>query len=576
MESQPLTLKIAGPAGLGIKTLGQFLSRLLIAHGQSVSDYSEYPSLVRGGHNTFQITFSPKPVLAPYSSVDYFLSIAPNHWQVHQSEFHSHTLVLADTVNSSDSLSKGQLISLPFDQLRSQLSAPIYLNSLYAGLVGFILNFNPQLVSQIITQTFVNSSSQNLAAYQLGFDYAQKNLASYQTCLTISSKRKSPLYLDGNEAFAQGLIDGGCRFYAAYPMTPATGVLHYLAAKSATSNMVVVHPEDEIAAANMAAGAAFAGVLSATGTSGGGFALMNEAVSFCGVAELGVVFYLVSRPGPATGLPTWTSQGDLLHAIYSGHGEFPKIVIAPSDHTDSYQLAAQALTLAHHYQLPVIVVSDKFLAESGGIINRLPRLTPVSPRSFSPPGVNYQRYSLNSPPVEISAPGDPGGEYLCNSYEHDPWGWSTEDSGMIEKMQQRRQSKLKSRHFFPSDLFFGEGDSSNLVVSWGSTKGPILEALKLGTKKPWHLLHLRSLWPLNPKLKTLISSYSQIVTIENSLNSQLTALLKSYFDFSPQASFLKPNGRPFFPEEINQWLNHLRYRQVTRLVDQRHSEVSSG
>ena len=200
-----------------------------------------------------------------------------------------------------------------------------------------------------------------------------------------------------NEAYGWGFLKGEGNFYSAYPMTPATGAMHFLAAKSTSiDTLKVVHAEDEIGAANIAAGAAFAGARAATGTSGGGFALMNEAVSYCGISEIGLVFYLVSRPGPATGLPTWTAQGDLLHAIYSGHGEFPKVVMAPGDIQESFDDGVNSLNLAAQLQTPIIVISDKFLAESGASNTDLSKVkVKIETGDIdSKPEVDFKRYQF--------------------------------------------------------------------------------------------------------------------------------------------------------------------------------------
>jgi 2-oxoglutarate/2-oxoacid ferredoxin oxidoreductase subunit alpha len=525
MSQDVFTIKIAGPAGTGIKSSGLLLSRLLVAHGFNIRDYSEYPSLVRGGHNTYQVSFSQNEIFAPHYQVDMFFSLLPKHWQQHSKEFSPKTIVFGDDAP----------LVLPLKELSQQIGSQLYSNTICLGVSAFILGFNTKTCQQTIIKTF-GKNSPNLQAFDFGYDYALKNFVRRKIILNFPKKVSTNQIYDGNEAYGWGFLAGGGNFYAAYPMTPASGAMHFLASVQEKYKIKVLHPEDEIAAASLCVGAAFAGARSATGTSGGGFALMTETVSFCGAANLGVVFYLVSRPGPATGLPTWTSQGDLLFAVNSGHGEFNKIVIAPGDQQESFDFAIISLNLAAKFHLPVILLSDKFIAESGA---SLPDLSKIKTKIIS-----------NNLPL----PGSAGGEYMANSYEHDASGYAVEDIETINKntttRQQQRQQIIKSL-LSPKLL---NNNSSNLIVSWGSTKSTILETLKLLDNK-FDYLHLTTLWPIDAEIKTILSKYKKIFVIENNATAQLVTLLKSQFDFNPTKIILKSDGRPFFPEQLVKELN---------------------
>ncbi len=511
------SVKIAGPAGTGIKSSGQLLSKILLAHNFNLRDYSEYPSLVRGGHNTYQVSFSSGEIFAPHQKIDLFLALQPNHWQQHQPEFDQNSLVFAPDSK----------LMLPLANLATQAGGPLYTNTICLGVSAHVLNLDQKTCLKLISQQF-GSDSPNLKAFEIGFNYALKNFPK-QTIQNPKSNPQSPkssLY-DGNEAFAWGFIQAGGNFYAAYPMTPATGVLHLLAQKQKEYHFQVVHPEDEIAAASLAAGAAFAGSRTAVGTSGGGFALMTETISFCGAANLGVVFYLASRPGPATGMPTWTSQGDLLFAIHSGHGEFPKIVLAPGDQLESFEISAQALNLAAKFNLPVIVLSDKFLAES----------------SASLPDLSLKKTKLIKSTQSLR---------YANSYEHDESGFATEDPAIARKMILQRLALIpKILKSVPKpQTYFGSPTSTTLIVSWGSTKSSIFEALKILDDPNLAYLQIKTLWPIDPKTENIFRQFKKIIIVENNATSQLTTLLKSQFDFHPTKTILKFNGRPFFPEEL--------------------------
>jgi 2-oxoglutarate/2-oxoacid ferredoxin oxidoreductase subunit alpha len=522
--SSVITLKITGPAGAGIKSSGVLFSKFLLAHGLNLRDYSEYPSLVRGGHNSYQVSFSEGEVFAPHYNVDLLFSLLPNHWQIHDPELVEGCLIFADDGNNV----------LPLSELSKQFGSALYSNTICLGVAVFVLGLNKDICQKLVLDQF-GADSPNIPAFLSGFDYATKNFSNL--CLNHESyvmNRNSNLLYEGNDAFAWGFIQGGGNFYAAYPMTPSSGVLHLLAAKQEKYNIKVIHAEDEIACASLAVGATFAGARAATGTSGGGFALMTENVSLCGAADLGTVFYLASRPGPATGLPTWTGQSDLLFAVHSGHGEFNKIVLAPGDQQESFDIANAALNLGAKFNVPVIVVSDKFLAESGA---SLPDLSKV-------------KYPIVT--SEKPIPGMAGKEYMANSYEHDEQGFSVEDSASIIASVLKRKAQLEQiKKSLPSPKIYGNKSASKLIVSWGSTKSTILETLNLiENNQDYAFLQVVSMWPLNSELESIIKNYQEIIVIENNATSQLTTLLKSQFDFTPTKIILKYDGRPFFPEEL--------------------------
>lgn len=556
MTSNFSTIKIAGPAGAGIKSAGQVFSKILIDHGFNVIDYSEYPSLVRGGHNTYQITFSNEKVYATHFNVDLFFSVYPNHWEKHQEEFTKSTIVFSDE-DFSNIKSKAKLLNLPLKEMATQVGNPMVINTLCLGVAAYLYGLDIKKSEEFICEAYEKYADVNLKAFDLAYNYASKNFSKLQIKTKKPTKKTKMGFYDGNESYGWGFIKGGGTFYAAYPMTPATGALHFLAAKQAEFKLTVVHPEDEISSANMAAGAAFTGARSATGTSGGGFALMNEAISFCAISEIGMVYYLVSRPGPATGLPTWTSQGDLLHAIYSGHGEFPKVVLAPGDFDEAFEMGYTSLNLAAQLQTPILVVSDKLIGESSGSTKFFPEekvkietgkiLTEITKD-------DYKRYSLSNKDgiSPVTLPGTPNGEFLSNSYEHDEFGFSTEDANLTQKMFEKRMSKIKTAiKLAPKANFFGSKKANKLIISWGSPKGAILEALKLMNKKEdFAFLQLKTLWPINPEIKEIINAFKKTIVIENNGTNQLVTVLKSQFDFNPTRTISKNNGRPFFPEEI--------------------------
>ena len=567
MSKKVFTIKFAGPAGMGIKSVGQLFSKILIAHDFNLADYSEYPSLVRGGHNTCQISFSQDKVFAPHYFIDILFSIVPNHWPQHLGEFTKDTLIFSDEqidqINPEfNQKRKGKFLSLPLKTLANEIGSAQVVNTISLGVAAYLFNFDLELTKTIVCGFYKNFCDLNARAIQSGYDYAKTNFSKYKLNLIYKPTTKTTDFYEGNEAYSLGFLAGKGDFYCAYPMTPATGALHFLAAKQeAYPNLKVIHAEDEVGVANMAVGAAFAGARTAVGTSGGGFALMNEAMSLCGVSEVGVVYYLVSRPGPATGIPTYTAQADLLHAINSGHGEFPKIVIAPGDIDESFEMGYQSLNLAAKIQTPVIVVSDKFLGESSTSTQDLTKIKPEIDLGDieKNPNSDYKRYQYSQGGISPrTIPGTQNGQFLANSYEHDEYGFSTEDATTAKKMFDKRNSKYKlALKLAPKANLFGNKSAKKLIISWGSTKGPILEALKnIKNSSDFAFLQLKTLWPINPDIKKIIDGFKEIIVIENNGTGQLVSILKSQFDFNPQKIHLKYDGRPFFPEEIVKKLNN--------------------
>ena len=561
MNKSIYTVKIAGPAGAGIKNAGKLLSTLLTRHGYSVFDYSEYPSLVRGGHNTYQVSFSSRKIYTAYSTVDIFISLKPGHWRPHLQEFHTQTLIFSD---ETPHLKKHRVLSLPFAKIIQELDSDIYTNTVSLGLLSFLLRLDIKITQSLLKKSFPQKIEANLKAFRLGYEYGQSRFAKYQLQLNhhIQNLAAASLY-DGNEALGWGFLAGQGNFYAAYPMTPSTGLLHFLAEKQKQFNLVVRHPEDEIAAANMASGAAFAGSRAAVGTSGGGFALMTESVSFSAMAEIGMVYYLIQRPAPATGMPTWTSQSDLLFSVFSGHGDFLKIVLAPGTHLESFDFSWQALNLADILQTPIIVLTDKFLAESSTNLNDLSKIRVSIDRGkiiTSKISTGFKRYSLKSTSgiSSRSLPGIKDGMFLANSYEHDETGFATEDGKTAALMAGKRLKKIKTAFTLtPLPILHGPKNFTTLILSWGSTTAPILETLQFLKQKHTSFLQIRTLWPLHPKIKTYLSKAKKIIVIENNQTSQLTTLLKSQFFFQPNHTILKFDGRPFFPEELYEKIKKL-------------------
>jgi len=402
---------------------------------------------------------------------------------------------------------------------------------------------------------------QNIAVAKAGYDYAKQNFKGFDRKIKpISEKRK--IFVAGNEAIALGAVKGGMKFYVAYPMTPASTILHYFFENERKFDIVVKQTEDEIAAMNYAVGANFAGVRAMTGTSGGGFALMVEAIGMAAESETPVVVTLVSRPGPGTNMPTWTEQAELRFALHCAQGEFLRVVLAPGDVDECFHLAANAFNLAEKYQIPVIILSDKFLGESlfstdrfdeskikierGKIVTNLPELKP---------NTRFKRYELTADGISPrSLPGEPNGIHVGTSYEHDETGYSSEDFSMRKEMVDKRARKINSlMKEIPGPKLYGPKSADVTLVAWGSQKLPCLDALALLEEKgiKANLLHFSYIFPVNEKeTQKALKNCKKTVLVENNSTAQLAGLLKEHADATFDFHLLKYDGRQFFPEQI--------------------------
>ena len=494
---QRITVKITGPAGMGIKSAGLILAKIVTDCGYYFADYSEYPSLVRGGHNSYQITFSNTEVFMVDKTADILVSLVKGHEE--------------DGVN---------LWEIP-------LPGNIYANTMAIGALVYRLVLDKNKAEKILKDRF-GDNQKNLEFFEEGYEWAKENSKPITDNRATSNENRT-MIVDGSEAMAWGMVKGGLNFFAAYPMTPVSGVLHFLAKNQKKWGVKVIHPEDEIAVASIATGASIGGSRSAVATSGGGFALMTETVSLNGAMGVGVVYIMGQRPGPATGMPTWTGQGELLFCVHAGHGEFAKIVLAPGTIEESFEMGKIAMNLANKYDVPVIVLTDKMLCEGA-----------TNVRDLSKEKIEIVKSNKIIPSE---------GLYLYNSYEHDDEGFATEDSALAKRGMEKRLEKIKLiKKDSPKVMLLGSLSAKKLLISWGSTKGAILEALRGNDEYAY--LQVKTLWPINKEIERIINGFEIKILVENNATGQLGQLLKSQMTINFDKTILKYDGRPFFPDEL--------------------------
>nr|MBP7967600.1 2-oxoacid:acceptor oxidoreductase subunit alpha [Candidatus Woesebacteria bacterium] len=389
--------------------------------------------------------------------------------------------------------------------------------------------------------------------------------------LNTRSDAPTKAIMTGNDAFSLAAVGADCKYYAAYPMTPASSVLGTLASWQYETGMIVRHPEDEIAVINSALGAAFSGVRSSVATSGGGFALMVEALSYAGIAEIPVTVFMSMRPGPATGMPTWTEQGDLLFTAHAGHGEYPKFVFTPGDIDETIALTLKAFDMADIYQTPAIVMSDKQLSESRKDImsndlqdmikSHTPNRGKIVSHTDELPYLRFKDVPDGVSPMLM--PGQPGVFYQANSYEHVEDSHTSEDSHVKNQQTDKRNRKTQTylQNHFELPQIYGDVSQSDIIfVSWGSNKGAIREAQKLLTEQniSTAFVHFTHVYPMDEKkVQALFAKFNskRIILIENNSHAQFGQLLRMQTGITIEEKYLKYDGRSFWPEEIVNYIS---------------------
>jgi len=570
------TWKIGGEAGFGIMTVGLIFSKIASRLGYHILDYFEYPSLIRGGHNAYEVCVSDEEVTALKKEIDILICLNKETFQKHKSRLTSESFVFYDKeeFDFEDNFKK---INIPLKKIVADLKGPaIIKNTIALGASLAILGGKIEVLLDLIAEQFKKKGDETVEFNQrfaiAGYKEVKKNYSALITNFLVEKKeKKEKLVLSGNEAFSLGAVVADCRLYSAYPMTPSSSVLHTLASWQEKTGMIVLHAEDEIAVINTVLGASFCGVRAAVGTSGGGFSLMVESLSFAGMAEIPIVVFLAQRPGPATGMPTWTEQGDLLFAIFSGHGEFPKIILAPGDQKEMLELTLKAFNLADIYQTPVVVVSDMYLSEAHKTvekdwfkkivaeykINRGKTNLTQNSKARSKKLEIFLRYKITDDGIsEKIIPGTPGYFYQENSYEHLEDGHTTEEAesrkAQVEKRLKKWQTYLKND--FQQPKFYGDEKAKIVFISWGSTKGIVLAAQKRlkerGIKTGFY--HFNHLYPLDKEkvFQLLKKDNKKYFLVENNALGQFGKILAMEVGLEVEKKILRYDGRPITVEEI--------------------------
>lgn len=577
---EPLTWLVGGEAGYGITTMGQMFARACARGGLHVFGYVEYPSLIRGGHNIALVRTGKDPVLAHSDKIDIMLALNRETIDLHLSEMAEDGVIIYDGESISlDGVDLGAVrtISVPLARITKELGAErVMRNTVALGASFAIMGIGFKPVENVLTTTFERKGADvvahNVSVAKAGFDYVSEHAKEpFKKTISIESNAAKRMVISGNEAIALGALKAGVKFMAAYPMTPVTSIMLILAKYGVKHKIIMKHSEDEIAAINMAIGAAHMGVRSMTATAGGGFSLMVEALGMAGITETPLVVVEGMRPGPSTGLPTWTDQADLRFLMHASQGEFPRVIFLPGDITECYEMTLKAFNAAEKYQMLCMILTDKYLGESvwstepfkqDYTVDRGLLLTMEEAAALKPG--DYKRFEFTESGVsKRTLPGFPNTIYAVSTDEHKEDGDLDESSENRIKMVDKRARKLlslKKEYLNDHDMFevHGSLEAELTLVGWGSTKGPILEAVKVananGLKVNFLQVKMALPFPSDGVAKVL-GAAKKVLLVENNSEAQMGGVIRQYTGIDIPEKMLRYDGRPFHPAEISDRIN---------------------
>lgn len=591
--------KIGGEAGDGILNAGLIMfAKTCVRGGLYVFSTAEYPSLIRGGHNNLDVRVGDKEIFSHTKEVNLLVALNKETIDKHKHKLVSGSGIIYD--GDEIKLTKDEfdcdvkLYPMPLIRFANECGGRIMRNTIALGATIALLDFDLELMKSVIVDNFGSKkgaavAEQNVKAATMGYDYIKNNFPDEFGYKLQRLPAPSRLFMSGNDAISAGAIKAGCKFFAAYPMTPASSILSTLAAQEINYNIVVKHTEDEIAAINMAIGASFAGVRSMTATSGGGFALMTEGFGLAAETETPLVVVEAQRPGPATGMATHSGQGDLRFVMHASTDEFPRIIIAPGAVEECYDLTIEAFNLADVYQMPIIILTDKYLGESYKTVQALNNNAVIDRGLLlsdeeAEKQTNYLRYKLAESGVSPRAiPGQKNCMFVASSYEHDEQGYEREEEEVRLAMHAKRFKKFENAATEIAEKgiatkLYGSGVADFSIVSWGSPKGPILEAMKMLGEEGINVNYLQIIFisPFPKKIVERTMKKFRTIVIENNKTSQLSGVIKEQTGLDVDYQILKYDGRPFSPEDIyNGVKNIILNNSVKRLVFSREGLIEA-
>ncbi len=577
MIKNDAAIMIGGRAGDGSLVTGEILAKVLTRFGLDVFTVKDFPSNIRGLPTNYTIRAKDRPIMARKDHVDILLALDREAVELHVEELSADGVMVYDNsagdepdwVRKDIHIYRVPLKNLAVENLGGT-RAEIFKNVISLGVLAHLLSIEVSIVEEVTAKEFARKGEEivqkNMQAIALGVNYAEEHLRKTDPYVLEGGGKGDRLLLMGDWAIGYGALAAGCRFYAGYPITPVTEIMEWLASHLPEYNGAVVQAEDEIAAVTMALGAAYAGLRSMTGTAGPGAALMTEAVSMAGMAEVPLVLVHGQRAGPATGLPTKTEQGDLKHALFSAHGDFPRIVLSPGSVEEAFYMTVDAFNLAEMFQCPVILLTEQAICQNKQTVPRLDLsrvkvnrgklLNRAVEAEVAANGGVFKRYQITEDGVSPRPiPSLKGGLHEATTVEHDEEGYTTEEPALRRAMMEKRMRKLEAAWpHLPSPVLHGDPSSPLAFIGFGYVTGAILEAMEALESKGIHTkyVQLRTLWPFQrADVFGLLGDPEHLFVVEHNYAGQLSFLLPSLMGVNPPiTSIRRYDGKLMTPGEI--------------------------
>lgn len=568
-EINNMTFKIAGAAGQGLESSGAGFAQALAQGGLHIFGLQDYMSRIRGGLNFFQIRVHEQTLYCHEDAVHILLPLNSEALETYQDEVVKGGGIIYDeelNIDRRTIVGRGRkAMPVPLVEIAKEHGERVMANTAALGAAAGVAEYAYERLAQVIRINFKRKGDEvvaaNLRVARAAYLYAQERYAAdFGWKLKEVPGAPKRMVMAGNPAFAMGALAGGCRFVSAYPMTPATSIIEWMAKREHQFGVVTKHAEDEIAAVNMAIGANFVGARAMTATSGGGFALMAEALGLAGMCEVPLVLFEAQRGGPSTGLPTRTEQSDLLFVLSASQGEFPRLVLAPGSIEECFECGWRAFNLAEKYQTPVIVLSDQLLASSVRTVEMeaidfdqvvIDRGKLMSSEDLDAVTDPYKRHLFSDDGISPRAlPGHPNAVHATASDEHDEYGHITEEQDNRVKMMQKRMKKLETaKQDIDPPTRYGPEEAPLALVGWGSTYGVLREVVDRLEDRA-RLVHFRDLWPFPVEAAAEALGGAKVVAVENNYTGQLKRLLQSETCIKVDLQISRYDGRPFSPQDV--------------------------
>jgi 2-oxoglutarate ferredoxin oxidoreductase subunit alpha len=572
MQSPELVIGIGGAAGDGVASAGNTLALSLARQGLGVYAYNSYQSVIRGGHSWLRLRVSAKKPLNHGDHTNLLIALNQDTLDRHLQELAKGGAALFNSARvrpAYEPPAGARLCPLPVPELvPAAKDMPVMQNTVAVGAVSHLMGLPFTGLESVLESTFAKKGpkviASNVSAARAGYDYAAQHWPAVERPLAKTPQKWA--LVTGNELFGMGAAAAGCKFYCAYPMSPATGILHWMAAHGPQLGICVRQVEDEISVVNMTIGANHMGVRGMCATSGGGFALMTEAIGMAAMIETPLVVVTVMRAGPSTGVPTKTEQADLNQVLGASQGDFPRIILAPTSIPDCFATVGQAFNLADRYQCPVIIVSDLLMSEGNETVDPalLLRDIPIDrgdiiARDESGNGAPYLRYRNTQSGISPRAlPGIPNHLYISGTDEHDEDGVLISDvytdPVRRKRMADKRNRKMSTvRDAIPAPQLVGPAGAEVTLVGWGSTWGVLSEAAERLNQEGVSTNHLqiKCLVPFHEReVVGYLGKSRRIIIVENSQAGQFARHLRAETGIAAHAHIRKYDGEPFEPKHI--------------------------